>query len=179
MFNYKKIIIQFSLLCLVLLSACGGSQSNNDPTLDFDSSVREETILQQYFRENKISPLKHSTGFYYLIPTSTADIKANKGDTLNVFFKGNALYGKAFVDSSRVRYPNDAITFRLNVFTNFPTFRNKQAFHDATALLSKGDKGTFFFPSRLMYGKGGLLGGLILPNTPLVYELELQNIRRQ
>jgi FKBP-type peptidyl-prolyl cis-trans isomerase FkpA len=162
-----------------LLYACGGSTSNNDPTIDFDSSEREDDILEQYFKTNKLNPQKHSTGFYYLLNTSTGGIKGSTGDTLYSFFKGNVLYSKTFVDSSKARYPNDPISYRLNVITTFPSFKNKQAFHDATALLGIGDKGTFFFPSRLMYGKAGTLGAFIPPNTPIVYEIEVSAIRKQ
>jgi FKBP-type peptidyl-prolyl cis-trans isomerase len=177
--GFTALFLVLAVLFSMLLYACGGSTTNNDPTIDFDSSEREEEILQQYFKTNKLNPQKHSTGFYYLINTSTGGMKGSTGDTLYSFFKGNVLYSKTFVDSSKVRYPNDPISYRLNVITTFPSFKNKQGFHDATALLGVREKGTFFFPSRLMYGKAGALGAFIPPNTPIVYEIEVSDIRKQ
>jgi FKBP-type peptidyl-prolyl cis-trans isomerase FkpA len=175
----KSSIILLAAFGLAFLYACGGSQSNSDPTTEIDASLREEAVLQQYFKENKLNPTKHKTGFYYLIPSTTGKLKASTGDTIALFFKGNLLYAKTFVDSSRGRYPNSPIDYRLNVITTFNSFKNRQAFHDASALLAIGDKGTFFFPSRLMYGNTGALGGLIAPNTPLVYEMDMENIKKQ
>lgn len=177
--GFTALFLVLAVLFSVLLYACGGSTTNNDPTIDFDSTEREEDILEQYFKTNKLNPQKHTTGFYYLINTSTGGMKGSTGDTLYSFFKGNVLYSKTFVDSSKVRYPNNPISYRLNVITTFPSFKNKQGFHDATALLGIGDKGTFFFPSRLMYGKAGTLGAFIPPNTPIVYEIEVSDIRKQ
>lgn len=177
--GFTALFLVLSVLFSVLLYACGGSTTNNDPTIDIDSSEREDAILEQYFKTNKLNPQKHSTGFYYLTNPSTGTMKGSTGDTLYSFFKGNVLYSKTFVDSSKVRYPNDPISYRLNVITTFPSFKNKQAFHDATALLGIGEKGTFFFPSRLMYGKVGALGAFIPPNTPIVYEIEVSAIRKQ
>ena len=173
-----KITTTFLFLLLGVLSSCGTTpvETNTD-----ELNTRQDAIIAQYFNENKITTFqKHSSGFYYTISVDNSNIVPSLGDSLSINYTGNVLYGKVF-DSNLNRQPYQAYNFRyLREKSNPQSSPPLIAFQDAAALLAKGEKGTFYFPSRLLYASNPPQSNPIIPpNTILVFEIEILDIFRQ
>jgi FKBP-type peptidyl-prolyl cis-trans isomerase len=144
-----------------------------------DLTIRQDSIILQYLRENKITNYqKHSTGFYYTITAANNSSKAELGDSLSVNYTGSILYGKVF-DSNLNRTIYEPYNFRY--LRDRSNFNAKPApplisFQDASALLAKGEKGKFFMPSRILYGSQGSGNPILGSNVVTVFEIEMLNI---
>ena len=89
--------------------------------------------------------------------------KPLKGKKVKVHYKGMLLDGTVF-DSSFKR--NQPIEFTLGIGQVI------KGWDEGISLLGVGDKASFIIPSDLAYGESGA-GGVIPPNAPLLFEVEL------
>lgn len=172
--NYIVAAIITATALLSVSCAKDAATLNNDELI-----IRQDNIILQYFSEKKITNYqKHSTGFYYTISQTNSNTKPSLGDSLATNYTGNVLYGKVF-DSNLNRTPYEPLSFRY--------LREKSgsgspltAYQDGAALLAKGEKGMFYFPSRLLYGANPPQGNpLVTPNTILVFEIEVVDVFKQ
>lgn len=172
-----KLSYLFTLLALVGLLSCSkdATSINNDELI-----ARQDAIIIQYFRENNIQNFqKHSTGFYYTFSKTTTASKATLGDSLSVNYTGNVLYGKVF-DSNLNYAVYKPFNFRyLREKSDPKTSPPLVAFQDAAALLAKGERGLFYFPSRLLYGSSTANNPILYPNAILVFDIEMLDIFKQ
>ncbi|MFP2995890.1 peptidylprolyl isomerase [Spongiivirga sp. MCCC 1A20706] len=104
---------------------------------------------------------------YQIIQKGDSGIKAEKGKTVSVHYKGQLDDGTVF-DSSFKR--NQPIDFALGVGQVIP------GWDEGIALLEVGDKARLVIPSHLGYGARGA-GGVIPPNANLVFDVELVNVK--
>ncbi len=110
---------------------------------------------------------KTDTGLRYQIIQKGDGVKAEKGQTVSVHYKGQLTDGTVF-DSSYKR--NQPIDFPLGVGQVIP------GWDEGIQLLNVGDKARLVIPSNLGYGNRGA-GGVIPPNATLIFDVELMDIK--
>lgn len=110
---------------------------------------------------------KTDSGLRYQIIQEGSGIKAEKGKTVSVHYKGQLTDGTVF-DSSYKR--NQPIDFALGVGQVIP------GWDEGVGLLKVGDKARFVIPSDLAYGSAGA-GGVIPPDASLIFDVELMAVK--
>ncbi|MCO4821215.1 MAG: peptidylprolyl isomerase [Flavobacteriaceae bacterium] len=107
------------------------------------------------------------SGLRYQILQKGSGVKAEKGQTVSVHYKGQLIDGTVF-DSSYKR--NAPIDFPLGMGQVIP------GWDEGISLLQVGDKARFVIPSDLGYGARGA-GGVIPPDATLVFDVELMDVK--
>ena len=110
---------------------------------------------------------KTESGLRYQIIQKGDGVKAEKGKTVSVHYKGQLADGTVF-DSSYKR--NQPIDFPLGAGQVI------QGWDEGVQLLKVGDKARFVIPSDLGYGAQGA-GGVIPPNATLIFDVELMDVK--
>ncbi|GAB1855699.1 peptidylprolyl isomerase [Flavobacteriaceae bacterium MHTCC 0001] len=110
---------------------------------------------------------KTESGLRYQIIQKGDGVKAEKGKTVSVHYKGQLMDGTVF-DSSYKR--NQPIDFPLGVGQVIP------GWDEGIGLLNVGDKARLVIPSHLGYGSRGA-GGVIPPDANLIFDVELMNVK--
>ncbi len=110
--------------------------------------------------------------------------KPNEGDKILMNYAGYLSNGTLF--DSNIREKEEKFEMlsdqkiARNSYTPMPSDYSKEArlipgFREGLLMMSVGDQATIFIPAHLGYGEQGA-GGLIPPNSDLVFELELTDI---
>ncbi|MEK7503678.1 MAG: FKBP-type peptidyl-prolyl cis-trans isomerase [Patescibacteria group bacterium] len=147
----KKII----LIAVLLLIAAGLVYF-----LGFNKKPKSEPLpetINQMTESLKIEKLKEGTGTV-----------AKNGDVVSVHYTGTLLDGKKF-DSSLDR--GQPFSFKLGAGQVI------QGWDQGVLGMKVGEKRKLFIPSDLAYGSSGA-GGIIPPNAPLIFEVELLEIKQ-
>ncbi|MFT4851282.1 MAG: peptidyl-prolyl cis-trans isomerase A (cyclophilin A) [Sediminicola sp.] len=110
---------------------------------------------------------KTESGLYYKHIQKGDGVKANKGQTVAVHYKGMLPDGSEFDNSYKRGNP---IEFPIG------TGQVIQGWDEGILLLNKGDKARFVIPAHLAYGEAGA-GGVIPPNATLIFDVELMDIK--
>ena len=131
----------------------------------------DEKLLQDYFKEKKIKPMKTASGLYYTITKKGKGVNAKDGQTVSVNYTGKTLDGKAFDSNTDSAFHHrDPLKFELG------KGRVIKGWDEGLALLNKGSKATLYIPSRLAYGPQGQ-GKRIPPNAILMFDVELLDMK--
>lgn len=122
---------------------------------------------QAFLKENAAKPGVHTTpsGLQYKIISEGAGKSPKASDTVRVNYRGTTIDGVEF-DSSYKR--NEPIEFPLNGVI--------PGWTEGVQLMKEGGKIELFIPSSLAYGSQGA-GGVIAPDSTLVFEIELLKIK--
>ncbi|MBT8259175.1 MAG: peptidylprolyl isomerase [Bacteroidia bacterium] len=137
----------------------------------FESSRQERLQKEKEHKEAELDAItagfeKTESGLRYQIIQEGDGIKAEKGQTVSVHYKGQLTDGTVF-DSSYKR--NQPLDFPLGVGQVIP------GWDEGIGLLKVGDKARFVIPSDLAYGNQGA-GGVIPPNATLIFDVELVKV---
>jgi len=138
----------------------------------FEGSRAKRIAEEKKAQEAQIEKLasgfdKTDSGLRYQLIQKGDGVKAEKGKTVSVHYKGQLPDGTVF-DSSFKR--NQPIDFQLGVGQVIP------GWDEGIQLLSVGDKARFVIPSDLAYGSAGA-GGVIPPNATLIFDVELVAVK--
>lgn len=153
----------------------GEEAQNWDAVAAFNTfkSSKEQRIAEEKARQaaalDKVSAGFEQTesGLRYQLIQKGSGKKAGKGDKVSVHYEGSLLNGQVF-DSSYKR--NQPIEFQLGIGQVIP------GWDEGIGLLHVGDKARFVIPSDLAYGSAGA-GGVIPPNAPLLFDVELMDVK--
>ncbi len=126
----------------------------------------EGAKIQNYINEKGISVKPQESGLYYVEILEGTGPQAVSGNTVKVHYTGTFLNGEKF-DSSLDR--GQPIEFVLG------EGRVIKGWDEGIALMKVGGKARFIIPSDIAYGERG--GGAIPPVTPLVFEVELVEVK--
>lgn len=107
------------------------------------------------------------SGLRYQIIQKGDGIKAEKGNTVSVHYKGTFPNGSEFDNSYKRGNPIEFPIGMGNVIAGWD---------EGIQLLNVGDKARFVIPSNLAYGERGA-GGVIPPNATLVFDVELMGVK--
>lgn len=110
---------------------------------------------------------KTESGLRYKIIQEGDGKKAAKGDMVSVHYKGQLLDGTVFDSSYKRKEPID---FTIGVGQVI------SGWDEGIQLLKVGDKARLVIPSNLAYGSQGA-GGVIPPNAPLLFDVELVDVK--
>ena len=164
-------IVQDDEIINIKINAVGEKAQSFDPVKAFENfnRLKEERINEQKKRTEKLlndlsdGYSKTDSGLMYKFLDNKNSNKPLKGKKVKVHYKGMLLDGTVF-DSSFKR--NQPIEFTLGIGQVI------KGWDEGISLLGVGDKASFIIPSDLAYGESGA-GGVIPPNAPLLFEVEL------
>lgn len=173
-----------SFLALILvgisLSACVDSESTVETILE-----RDKKAIEEYLAANPITGPKdfvdEITGFRVIWQEmSNSGQLPEPGDTVRVNYTGKLLSNRVFDTSieSVARENNIYSENRNYIPIKFILGRGQliEGFEAAIAIMEVGDKATVLMPS--LYGYGNASQGDIPPNSPLIFELHLIEIKK-
>ena len=164
-------IVQDDEIINIKINAVGDKAQSFDPVKAFENfnKLKQERINEQKKRTEKLlndlsnGYSKTDSGLMYKFLENKNSNKPSKGEKVKVHYKGMLLDGTVF-DSSFKR--NQPIEFTLGIGQVI------KGWDEGISLLGVGDKASFIIPSDLAYGESGA-GGVIPPNAPLLFEVEL------
>ena len=164
-------IVQDDEIINIKINAVGEKAQSFDPVKAFENfdMLKKERINEQKKRTEKLlndlsdGYSKTDSGLMYKFLDNKNSNKPSKGEKVKVHYKGMLLDGTVF-DSSFKR--NQPIEFTLGIGQVI------KGWDEGISLLGVGDKASFIIPSNLAYGESGA-GGVIPPNAPLLFEVEL------
>ena len=169
------------LLGSLSLFSCVDADQTQEAILE-----RDKEAIEKYIQENPITGVKEYSepfeGFYMFWQVSTKETRNNllRGDTVSVNYIGKTLDKKIF-DTSIEQVARDNGIFsagrkyqplRYAVGYGFTI----TGFEFAISMMHAGEKATVIFPSRLGYGTQA--SGGIPSNSPLIFELELVQVKK-
>ncbi|MEM1318683.1 MAG: FKBP-type peptidyl-prolyl cis-trans isomerase [Bacteroidota bacterium] len=180
--SLKRIALFLSLAALVLLSAFGCQSDPNSPkrsTSEDDLIARlsvelvgnprtqaekERNQIINYAIDSLLDVQSTPSGLYYYIEEPGTGNPPPRGGRVTAHYRGRMLDGKEFDSSYRRGQP---LSFGLGQMI--------PAWQEGIPMLRPGGKATFLVPSALAYGTRGF-PGLIDPNTPLRFDVELLTV---
>lgn len=180
--NYRLIAFTALLLGTASLVSCIDPDQTEEVIL-----VENKEAIVKYILENSLTGVKEykeeDEGFYMFWEVSVDTLlnSIKPLDTVTVNYTGRFLNNTIF-DSSFEQVAKDNGVYnsqRTYAPLKFPLGTSQGAivgFEFATSLMRKGEKATVIFPSRLGYGSQG--SGNIPPKAPLIFELELLDIKK-
>jgi FKBP-type peptidyl-prolyl cis-trans isomerase FkpA len=145
-----------------------------------ESKKAEQSILENYLRDNNIAQAPTPSGLIFVEEKKGTGKKAENGKTVKVHYVGRLLDGTVF-DTSREdvakangtynpQRPYEAFEFTLGQGMVI------RGWDEGISYMNVGGKAKLVIPSELAYGSQGA-GGLIPPNSTLVFEVELIDVK--
>jgi len=134
--------------------------------------VKDEKILQDYFKKNNIKPMKTASGLYYTIAQEGTGAQITAGESVSVNYRGKTLDGKTFdtnMDSSF--HHMEPLTLEIG------KGRVIKGWDEGIPLLKKGSKATLYIPSGLAYGSQDRSTNGIPANSILVFDVDVVDVK--
>lgn len=126
----------------------------------------ELMVIRQYLETNGITDYTESEeGIIYTTEVEGEGNSPVSGDKVSVHYTGKLLNGTQFDSSLDRGSPLEFIIDESSVI---------KGWHQGVPKFKKGGKGTLYLPPSLGYGKEG--GGLIPPDAPLIFDIEVVDI---
>ncbi|WP_018341650.1 FKBP-type peptidyl-prolyl cis-trans isomerase [Cytophaga aurantiaca] len=127
----------------------------------------EDAVLAAYIKNNNIpAKLDTATGVYYQVVQEGPGAYPKKGNKVIVHYTGYLLNGEIFDSSRDSGTPFDFILGKGYVI---------EGWDEGIPLMHKGEKGILYIPS--YRGYGSQRAGTIPPNSILIFEVELLDIK--
>jgi len=144
----------------------------------------EDAKIKKYIADNNIKATTSASGLLYEIKTPGNADRAAIGDTVMVNYTGRFTNKKSdgkdnVFDTSDAKVAKAAgVHSPMAQYGPRPIVMGQvvPGFNEGLALIGKGGKIIMVMPSKLAYGENG--GGPINPFTPLVFEVELTDIKK-
>jgi len=138
----------------------------------FEGARAEREALEIKKQEDELNAAsagfdKTESGLRYKIIQEGNGKKATKGAMVSVHYKGQLLDGTVFDSSYKRKEPIDFTVGVGQVISGWD---------EGIQLLKVGDKARMVIPSNLAYGSQGA-GGVIPPNAPLLFDVELVDVK--
>ena len=135
-----------------------------------------------YFAAEKTTATITPTGLVYKITQKGTGVKPADGTTFYFnyagYFEDGNLFDSSYADVNKNYGKYDANRDAQNGYKAFPFQAGKKegmipGFLEGLSLISLGDKAIIYLPANLAYGEKGAGGGVIPPNTTLIFEIEM------
>ena len=134
-----------------------------------------------YIAAEKAKATTTPSGLAYSVITKGTGVKPVDGSTFyfkySGYFEDGTLFDSAYEEVAKAYGKFDANRATQNGYSRFPFQAGKKegmipGFIEGLSNMSYGEKAIIFIPSNLAYGERGA-GGVIPPNTNLIFELEM------
>jgi len=125
--------------------------------------------INGYLTSNKLSTTPDTSGVYYIEHNATTGTPVHEGDSVEMKYTGMFLDGKIF-DASANHGGTGTFSFQYSKHASLI-----QGWIRVVGAMHEGEKVKVLIPSDLGYGARGA-GGLIPPNCPLIFEMELVKV---
>ncbi len=145
----------------------------------------EEGKIKKYIEDNKLKTTTTASGLQYVINTPGNAEKPVMGDTVMVNYVGKFTFKKTDGNDNVFDTSIESVAKKTMPTMPGATYGPRpiplaegvfKGFVEAAQLIGKGGKITAIMPSKLAYGDQG--GGKIGPYSPLVFEIELVDIKK-
>lgn len=133
-----------------------------------DFGKYEETQIHQFLNKQHAS-IAPVDSLYYIPLRGGSGSTPKNGDTITFDFEGRFLTGKYF-DSTKQR--NEPFVFVLG-----QKWQVIDGLERAVRMMRRGEKALFVFPSGIAFGQEGSSTGIVPPFTPVVFEVEILDIK--
>ena len=130
--------------------------------------IEDTAIIDEYLEKQNIIPMETESGLRYIIEKKGNGPRPQKGERVFLDYTAYLLDGTEFDSSVREGKP---LEFPLGLGIVV------KGLDEGVALMPKGARYKFYIPSPLAYGERSQ-GSLIRPNSILVYETELKEIKK-
>lgn len=131
-----------------------------------DKKANEPKIIEEFVAKSMKNAQKMTEGIYYVEKNVGVGATPVNGEIVIVDYVGKFMNGKIFDQSNG--QPFEVPLGEGRVIPGWEI---------ALKTMKKGGKSTFIIPSGLAYGEQG--GGPIAPNTPLVFDITLTDIKKK
>ena len=162
-FDNKEVYMDVKMLDLMTKSEIEAKQAEYNQKIEI-ARVSEDSLINNYIVTNKIKVKPTATGLYYIQTKAGTGKKAETGKLVTVHYTGKLLDGTVF-DSS---IGKDPITMQLGSGQAIP------GWEEGISMMKEGGKATLVIPSKLGYGSNN--AGMILPYSPLVFDVEIISV---
>lgn len=162
----------------ILLSACDKGCEDTPGQCAEEQLAADIVIIEEYLEENNLEAIQHPSGLFYRIQEEGTGELPNTGQIVSVNYVGKFLDGRVF-DTSVDSVAREAGIYNEN--RNYKPFEFTLGRDVITgwtigiSLLKEGSTATLIIPSGYAYGSNG--SGSIPPNTVLLFEVELVDIK--
>ena len=132
-------------------------------------TTKDAAIIQAYLKKNNATAKKTPGGTYYILKKLGTGLPPQKGQTVQVLYRGTILTtGKEF--DSTAKHGNEPFSFVLGMGQVIA------GWDQGIAMLNKGSKAVLLIPSPLAYGPRAM-GEDIPANSVLRFEVELVDFK--
>ena len=136
-------------------------------------AVKDDKTLKAFFAKKNITPVKTTSGLYYIIKEEGSGEKAMPGDTVSMNYTGTFPDGIKF-DSNEDTAFHHVTPFQFVLGSGSVI----KGWDEGVALLKAGSKATFYIPSGMAYGAQSRPGSGANPrgipaNSILLFDLQL------
>ena len=138
----------------ILLFSC--STKNNQPEID-------DQLIKNYLVSKQLTATKDASGIYYIMTAVGTGAAPTSASTVEVKYKGSLISGTVFDQTAT----DKTFTYALSGLI--------KGWQIGIPLMKVGGKATFYIPSGLGYGSGGI--GSIPPNSVLIFDIELISVK--
>lgn len=142
--------------------------------------------IKKYIADNNLKTTTTASGLQYVITKPGDAVKPTVGDTMMVNYTGKLTTKKADGKDNVFDTSDEKIAKESGKHNAMAQYgprpielgRAIPGFDEGLQLIGKGGKITLIIPSNLAYGEGGMPQGGISPFSPLVFEVELSDIKK-
>lgn len=165
-----------ALLSITMFWACDKDE-DSEPEEIYTGISLQEFIDTNY---PGLEPVDESGVYVVVTREGTGDLP-QQGETLYCYYKGKLLDGTPF-DTTHQRPADEDLpqidSKSLMVFEYNDTLTSYiPGWYKGFGNIKKGSEAIFILPAEQAYGDEGTASGTILPGAPIMFEVELINIR--
>lgn len=132
----------------------------------------DDKILQEYFTQNNLKPMKTPSGMYYITVKEGSGATAQQGQAVTVNYTGKTMDGKTFDSNVDPEFKHTTpFTFTAGQHEVIP------GWDEAAMMMKKGGKTKLFIPSPLAYGPNSPDPSKIPANSILMFDVEVTGIK--
>lgn len=171
-----NVLLRLSVFILFVVLAASCNKEDDEPQRIINTPAMEAEQIAAWVdsmkaRDNHVYTLVSDTGtllYYIKIDSIGTGELVKTGDEVTVKYTGMFLDGTPFDGSNGYTY-----TQRDTIKAN----KMIEGWYNGIQLMRKGETYAFLFPSAQAYGPNGSAYGIIPPYTPLIFVIEVTDIK--